>query len=110
MHRSLLTFTTLAFLPTFACAHPAATSATGTAPAPTLAGSSRRDQPLVGGGEHDWAYLLGRLGWLKFDHLIARDAWFIGVLAYIVAIGGGLLVLNNTPPLPEAPEPATPLS
>src|SRR6188768_3939196 len=23
--------------------------------------------PLVGGGEHDWAHLLGRMGWLKFD-------------------------------------------
>ena len=42
---------------------------------------------LVGGGEHDWAFLLTRLGWLKFDHVIARDAWFLGVLVYIVAIG-----------------------
>jgi len=47
MHRSLLTLSALALLPTFACTHPAATSATGTAPAPALAGSSRRDQPLV---------------------------------------------------------------
>jgi hypothetical protein len=29
--------------------------------------------------------------------VIARDAWFLGVLAYIAAIVGGLLVLANKP-------------
>jgi hypothetical protein len=56
--------------------------------------------PLVGGGEHDWAYLLGRLGWLPHDHVIAHDIWFFGVFAYVVAIGGGLMVLSR--PLPVA--------
>jgi hypothetical protein len=51
--------------------------------------------PLVGGGEHDWAFLLTRLGWLKFDHVIARDAWFLGVLAYILAIAGGVVFANR---------------
>jgi hypothetical protein len=59
--------------------------------------------PLVAGGEHDWAFLLTRLGWLKFDHVIARDAWFLGVLAYIVAIGGGVLVLANKPAMAVDP-------
>jgi hypothetical protein len=53
--------------------------------------------PLVGGGEHDWAYLLGRLGWLPRDHIIAHDVWVLGVLAYVVAIGGGLLVVRSAP-------------
>jgi hypothetical protein len=51
--------------------------------------------PLVGGGEHDWAYLLGRMGWLKFDRLIAHDIWFVGVMIYCVSIGGAALVLMN---------------
>jgi hypothetical protein len=60
-----------------------------------VADARTENLPLVGGGEHDWAYLLGRLGWLKLDHVIARDAWFLGVLAYIIAIGGGLLALTS---------------
>ncbi len=62
-----------------------------------IADARSENLPLVGGGEHDWAFLLTRLGWLKFDHVIAGDAWFLGVLAYVVAIGGGLLVLANKP-------------
>ena len=62
-----------------------------------IADARSENLPLVGGGEHDWAFLLTRLGWLKFDNVIARDAWFLGVLAYIVAIVGGLLVLANRP-------------
>jgi len=51
--------------------------------------------PLVGGGEHDWAYLLGRMGWLKFDHVIAHDVWFVGVMVYCVSMGGAGLALMN---------------
>ena len=31
-----------------------------------------QELPLVGGGEHDWAYLLGRLGWLTRDQVIGH--------------------------------------
>jgi len=60
-----------------------------------IADARSENLPLVGGGEHDWAFLLTRLGWLKFDHVIARDAWFLGVLVYVVAIGGGFLAIAN---------------
>ena len=53
--------------------------------------------PLVGGGEHDWAFLLGRFGWLNKDHVIARDVWVIGVMTYVVSIGGGLISALNAP-------------
>ena len=72
-----------------------------------IADARSENLPLVGGGEHDWAFLLTRLGWLKFDHVIARDAWFLGVLAYIVAIVGGLLVLANKPATAVDPEADT---
>ncbi|MDQ3996266.1 MAG: hypothetical protein M3303_04530 [Gemmatimonadota bacterium] len=45
--------------------------------------------PLVGGGEHDWAYLLGRLGWLQYDQAIALDVRLVGVAVYVYAIVAG---------------------
>jgi hypothetical protein len=59
---------------------------------------------LVGGGEHDWAYLLGQLGWLKQDQRIGQFVWLVGVLVYLVAIGGGYLALNAAPKQEQAAE------
>ena len=42
--------------------------------------------PLVGGGEHDWAYLLGQLGWLQHDRALALDVWLAGVAIYLYAV------------------------
>jgi hypothetical protein len=53
--------------------------------------------PLVGGGEHDWAFLLGRFGWLNKDHVIARNVWFVGVMLYVVSIGGALFAALSAP-------------
>ena len=36
--------------------------------------------PLVGGGEHDWNYLLGRLGLLQQDRLIGGGVRLVGIL------------------------------
>lgn len=59
--------------------------------------------PLVGGGEHDWAYMLGRFGWLPYDQAIGRAIWWAGVLLYLLAIGGGLFALIGTPASAEEP-------
>ncbi|MFN2564562.1 MAG: hypothetical protein ABR499_06060 [Gemmatimonadaceae bacterium] len=45
--------------------------------------------PLVGGGEHDWAYLLGRLGWLHHDQAMGLDIHLIGAAIYAYAIVAG---------------------
>lgn len=45
--------------------------------------------PLVGGGEHDWAYLLGRLGWLHHDQAIALDVRLLGAAIYAYSIIAG---------------------
>jgi len=50
-----------------------------------------QDLPLVGGGEHDWAYLLGRMHALQYDQRIGHDIWAVGVLLFVVAIVAGLL-------------------
>lgn len=52
--------------------------------------------PLVGGGEHDWAYLLGRLGWLRHDQTIGHSVWLVGVIVYLLAIAGGLVALTGS--------------
>ena len=36
--------------------------------------------PLLGGGEHDWNYLLGRLGLLQQDRLIGGGVRLVGIL------------------------------
>lgn len=40
--------------------------------------------PLVGGGEHDWAYLLGRWGLLEYDQRIARMLVFISWSGWVL--------------------------
>lgn len=50
-----------------------------------------QELPLVGGGEHDWAFLLGHFGWLEHDRGIARAMHALGTLTYLLAIAAGLL-------------------
>jgi len=65
-----------------------------------------QELPLVGGGEHDWAYLLGRLGRLSQDQVIGHAVWEIGVVLYLIAIAGGLWTLTMAP-IPVALDDAT---
>ena len=53
--------------------------------------------PLVGGGEHDWAYLLWRLGSLEHDQGIARWVHAIGVLIFIISVWWGLTTAGRSP-------------
>jgi len=50
-----------------------------------------QELPLVGGGEHDWAYLLGRFGLLVHDQGIGRGVHFLGTMVCLVAVAAGLL-------------------
>jgi hypothetical protein len=54
-----------------------------------------QELPLVGGGEHDWAELLGRWGWMSGDGAIADAVHLLGVMIYLVAIVGGWLLLRH---------------
>ena len=42
--------------------------------------------PLLGGGEHDWAYLLGHLDLLKYDQVLGRSIYLTGVLLFTYAM------------------------
>lgn len=52
-----------------------------------------QELPLVGGGEHDWATLLGEWDLLSRDQALADGVHFLGVILYLVAIIGGWLLL-----------------
>jgi hypothetical protein len=54
-----------------------------------------QELPLVGGGEHDWAYLLGTLGLLESDQAIGRVCVAAGVLCFAVSIAWGLLTVRT---------------
>jgi hypothetical protein len=62
-----------------------------------------QELPLVGGGEHDWAYLLGRLGRLPQDQTIGHGVWKLGVVIYGVAIAGGLWSLTSVNAVGDGP-------
>ena len=48
-----------------------------------------QDLPLVGGGEHDWAYLLGETGLLAHDQAIGRAVHALGGVVFVCAIALG---------------------
>lgn len=52
---------------------------------------------LVGGGEHDWNYLLDRVGVLHLDHRLARAAWLVGLLVFLASTVLGARWARVTP-------------
>ena len=52
-----------------------------------VADARAQELPLVGGGEHDWAYLLGELGQLHHD---VRIAHAVRALAMALVVGAGV--------------------
>jgi hypothetical protein len=63
--------------------------------APYVADARAQELPLVGGGEHDWAYLLGRFGLLARDQRIAHGILALGWLLLLGATGWGLVVADR---------------
>jgi hypothetical protein len=68
--------------------------------------------PLVGGGEHDWALMLGELAWLDRDQAIGGTVFLIGVALYMVAIVLGWRTLasggGSDEPATRSANPADP--
>ena len=50
-----------------------------------------QELPLVGGGEHDWAFLLGHFGVLAHDQGIGRTFHAVGTLLWLTSVAAGLL-------------------
>lgn len=68
-----------------------------------VADARAQELPLVGGGEHDWAFLLERAGWLAYDQMIARGVHGAGVIVFLVALGLGYRTAIAKPPASLVP-------
>ena len=66
-----------------------------------VADARAQELPLVGGGEHDWFYLLSALRWLENDQGLARAVHGAGVLIFGASLALGLAATL------VAPAPAT---
>ena len=62
-----------------------------------LADAQEQALPLVGGGEHDWAFILAELDVLQQDARIAAMVRFTGTLLFVVAILWGYMSSADTP-------------
>jgi hypothetical protein len=54
-----------------------------------VADAQAQELPLVGGGEHDWAFILAELDVLQQDARIAAMVRFAGTLLFVIAIVWG---------------------
>jgi len=54
-----------------------------------------QELPLVGGGEHDWTYLLDRLDLLPKDLAIGRAVHLLGVVPYVLSLVGGVATAGD---------------
>jgi hypothetical protein len=66
-----------------------------------------QELPLVGAGEHDWAELLGRAGWLQHDQDLGRAAFLAGAGCYVASIVAGWRLLRGGPGRGASNDPPT---
>ena len=60
-----------------------------------------QELPLVGGGEHDWTFLLGQWDLLAQDQTIGGAVYLLGVLLYATSvILGWRFAIPHTRPIP----------
>ncbi|MGH7672544.1 MAG: hypothetical protein ACREMC_06560 [Gemmatimonadales bacterium] len=57
--------------------------------------------PLVGGGEHDWTYLLGELGPLAHDQTVGQVVRAAGMLIFAYATMRGFTYARSAAPPPS---------
>lgn len=62
-----------------------------------IADARAQELPLVGGGEHDWTFLLAHWGVLDRDLGIARDVRLLGVVVTIGALFMGWWMVTRDP-------------
>jgi hypothetical protein len=73
--------------------------------APYVADARAQELPLVGGGEHDWAYLLGRFGLMAHDRGLAHGILALGWLLLLATTAWGLATGDHAEPRDRMAEP-----
>jgi hypothetical protein len=56
-----------------------------------------QELPLVGGGEHDWTYLLDTLDLLDKDLSIGRAVHLLGVVLFVLSVIWGVTTADDVP-------------
>ena len=69
--------------------------------------AQKLELPLVGGGEHDWVYLLSEFGKVHASEQIAARVHAVGTLVLVVATAAGIVTAMQPRPA-EAPEAGLP--
>ncbi|MGH7668873.1 MAG: hypothetical protein ACRENQ_05210 [Gemmatimonadaceae bacterium] len=62
-----------------------------------MADARTQSLPLVGGGEHDWAYLFGHFGVLSHDTGIAASVRAFGIVVFVAAMVWGYFSVARQP-------------
>ena len=63
-----------------------------------IADAQEQDLPLVGGGEHDCAFLLAEMDLLQRDDEVAAMVRFVGTMIYVLAIAWGAMTIARPQP------------
>ncbi len=53
--------------------------------APYIKDAREQVLPLLGGGRHDWGYILDKLNVLRYEHLIGNIVWIAGFIIIVAA-------------------------
>ena len=69
-----------------------------------VADAQEQALPLVGGGEHDWAFILAELDVLRYDDRIAAMIRFVGIVLFGIAILWGYASAGAPREIPAASE------
>lgn len=69
-----------------------------------VADAQEQALPLVGGGEHDWAFILAELDVLRYDDRIAAMIRFVGIVIFVVAVLWGYASAGAPRAIPAASE------
>ncbi|HEX8848871.1 MAG TPA: hypothetical protein VF761_04985 [Gemmatimonadaceae bacterium] len=69
-----------------------------------VADAQEQALPLVGGGEHDWAFILAELDVLRYDDRIAAMIRFVGIVLFVIAILWGYASADAPRGIPAASE------
>jgi hypothetical protein len=72
-----------------------------------VADAQAQELPLVGGGEHDWAFILAELDVLQQDARIAAMVRFAGTLLFVIAVLWGYASAADTSEAGGAAEAAS---
>ena len=65
--------------------------------APYIKDARAESLPLVGGGIHDWHFILDRAGLLNMDQTLGNIVWCVGLTVILYSVYGGMISAKRDP-------------